>query len=97
MLRSVSSGEVFEDMKDGIVLLDPQWRPQLENTSAASMMPESFKHEMLTFCRRQFEAGEQDVAVYEAELDGAMKAWECRTFPFRAGRAPFCRGLLRHL
>lgn len=84
--------EVFEDMKDGIVLLDPQWRPQLENTSAASMMPGSFKHEMLTFCRRQFEAGEQDVAVYEAELDGAMKAWECRTFPFRAGRAPFAEG-----
>lgn len=84
--------EVFEDMKDGIVLLDADWRTQHENASSIAMVPVPLKRSLLDFCRRQFEAGQFDAAVFEAQLDGRLKAWECRTFAFRAGRAPFAEG-----
>lgn len=78
---------VFDDIQEGMLLLDEHWHIQHANPAAKKMLPDLSLHELVNTCRTSHQKVGNNMIFYEPENHDQNLVFECTVLPFGTARA----------
>ena len=78
---------IFDDIQEGMLLLDEHWHIQHANPAAKKMLPDLSLNELVDTCRAKHQKVGNTMIFYEPENHDQSLVFECTVLPFGNARS----------